>query len=295
MKIGRGDTAPKYGGRGEIGRHAGLWLQYRNWCESSNLFGYPKIFQGVYMRKSLLNSYSDDEFRAIVATSHTHAECLRNLGYNTNSGNVQRAYRERLARLNIDTSHITTKARPVLQPEDVFVQNCTHTNSTLRRFYSREVPPTECSICKRLPEWEDKPLALILDHINGIHSDSRRENLRWVCPNCNSQLETTNGKNRNRRTKTIKQCIDCGTKIDKSSTRCNKCEQQRRKLIVIQQRHERISRDELKQAIRNTAFTTIGRQFNVDGNTIKQWCKAYGLPSRKSDIKQCSNEEWEQI
>jgi hypothetical protein len=63
----------------------------------------------------------------------------------------------------------------------------------------------------------------------------------------------------------------------------------------FKKRHERISRDELKQIIRNTAFTTIGREFHVDGNTIKQWCKAYGLPSRKSDIKQYSDEEWEMI
>lgn len=247
------------------------------------------------MRKSLLNSYSDDEFRAIVAASHTHAECLRNLGYNTNSGNVQKAYRERLAKLNIDTSHITTKARPALQPKEVFVQNCTHSNSTVRRFYSREVPPTECSICKRLPEWEGKPLTLILDHINGIHSDSRRKNLRWVCPNCNSQLETSNGKNQNKRRKSIRQCIDCGIQIDKNSTRCNKCEQKRRQLMVIQRRHNRISRDELKFAIRNTPFAKIGCRFSVDGNTIKQWCKAYGLPHKKSDIKQYSDAEWEQI
>ena len=37
-------------------------------------------------------------------------------------------------------------------------------------------------------------LTLILDHINGSNHDDRLENLRWVCPNCNQQLETTGYK-----------------------------------------------------------------------------------------------------
>ena len=40
-----------------------------------------------------------------------------------------------------------------------------------------------------------KVLTLILDHKNGHNHDDRLENLRWVCPNCNQQLDTTNGRN----------------------------------------------------------------------------------------------------
>lgn len=72
------------------------------------------------MRHSLLYAYSDEEFRKLVASSHTHAECLRKIGYNTNSGNVQKAYRERIAALHIDTSHIKEQLHPTLSPEEVF-------------------------------------------------------------------------------------------------------------------------------------------------------------------------------
>jgi len=40
------------------------------------------------------------------------------------------------------------------------------------------------------------PLPLILDHDNGNSCDNRPENLRLLCPNCDSQnLETRGGKN----------------------------------------------------------------------------------------------------
>jgi 5-methylcytosine-specific restriction endonuclease McrA len=46
-----------------------------------------------------------------------------------------------------------------------------------------------CAICG-ISDWCGTPLVLHLDHINGIHNDHRRENLRLLCPNCHSQTDT---------------------------------------------------------------------------------------------------------
>jgi 5-methylcytosine-specific restriction endonuclease McrA len=53
-----------------------------------------------------------------------------------------------------------------------------------------------CAICGGASAWLGLPLALVLDHVDGNPSNNQRENLRLVCPNCDSQLPTY--KNRNR-------------------------------------------------------------------------------------------------
>lgn len=50
----------------------------------------------------------------------------------------------------------------------------------------------ECSI----ENWLNKPVPLVLDHINGDSSDNSITNLRLVCGNCDMQLPTYKSKNK---------------------------------------------------------------------------------------------------
>lgn len=55
----------------------------------------------------------------------------------------------------------------------------------------------KCSICNCENIHNNKLLVFVLDHIDGNASNNVRENLRLVCPNCDSQLDTYKSKNKN--------------------------------------------------------------------------------------------------
>ena len=79
---------------------------------------------------------------------------------------------------------------------DIFVANSTYARHRLKeRIIKRGLIDYKCLCCGIGPVWNDKPMPLILDHINGIHNDNRLENLRFVCSNCDSQLDTYKSKN----------------------------------------------------------------------------------------------------
>jgi RNA polymerase subunit RPABC4/transcription elongation factor Spt4 len=60
-----------------------------------------------------------------------------------------------------------------------------------------EEQDNKCAICGCSPEWNGKPLVFVLDHIDGHASNNSRENLRLICPNCDSQTDTFKSKNKN--------------------------------------------------------------------------------------------------
>ncbi len=66
------------------------------------------------------------------------------------------------------------------------------------RLYILEDQGGVCAICSIPQVWNGKELVFILDHISGDATDHSRENLRLVCPNCDSQLDTYKGRNKGR-------------------------------------------------------------------------------------------------
>lgn len=64
------------------------------------------------------------------------------------------------------------------------------------REYIAQAQSNSCAICGAASTWQKRPLILVLDHIDGNPTNNRRENLRLVCPNCDSQLPTYKSRNR---------------------------------------------------------------------------------------------------
>jgi hypothetical protein len=82
------------------------------------------------------------------------------------------------------------------RPEDVLKRDSAIAQRRVRNMVLRhDLIPYICAICTSRPEWNGVPLVLILDHKNGDPVDHRLENLRFVCPNCESQLPTHGPRN----------------------------------------------------------------------------------------------------
>lgn len=141
-----------------------------------------------------IETFTKEEVQEIVNSSATKREVAIKLGYSSDGGTVNKALNEFFQKNNIDTSSLKIKEVPKYTRETVFCENGTIAQHSLVDWYKKENIPYKCSICGQEPIWNGKPLIMILDHINGKHVDDRLENLRWVCPNCNYQLETTGYK-----------------------------------------------------------------------------------------------------
>ena len=143
---------------------------------------------------------SNDSFIKLVQESFSQSECLRKLGLQPKGGTSPKLFKKRVKELNLSTSHFKL-IQPQINPSKqclstICIENSTYTNTTSlkRRLINEQILIYECFICK-ISEWNFKPLSLQLDHINGINTDNRIENLRLLCPNCHSQTETYAGKN----------------------------------------------------------------------------------------------------
>ena len=69
-------------------------------------------------------------------------------------------------------------------------------NATIRKYLIRK-HGNNCMICGQSGDnWNDKPITLIVDHIDGKSNNNMLDNLRIVCPNCDCQLPTYKAKNK---------------------------------------------------------------------------------------------------
>lgn len=159
-------------------------------------------------RKSLMSDKLF--FEKCVSESKTVKETLLRLGY-SNPSNYYSAYKRYVIKYGTDTSHFITRNEIIKNAqnfsprkkqilEDVLVENYvggSTGNDIKKKLYKANLKNEECELCGLKPdEWITGKICLILDHINGNHRDNRIENLRIVCPNCDSTLPTFKNKNK---------------------------------------------------------------------------------------------------
>ena len=147
--------------------------------------------------------WTDDDLAQAVRDCRTVADVMRRLGYEP-SGGMHRMIVGKIVSQGLDTTHFVgqswsrgrrfQKVRSVTPLAEILVVGSTYNTSRLRRrLISGGLKKGECEVCG-LSEWHGRPLPLVLDHINGVHTDNRLENLRWDTPASNNQDTIAHGR-----------------------------------------------------------------------------------------------------
>jgi hypothetical protein len=149
-------------------------------------------------RTSPIWQMPSDEFKKLVEESSTYEQVLRGFGASSRGGGYFKTLKKRLAEENISTDHFKQRGQwsKKKASHEIFVENSTYNRSNIKkRALAEGLLREECYECGQKSVWMEKPLVLILDHINGVNNDHRPENLQMLCPNCNSQTDTFAGRN----------------------------------------------------------------------------------------------------
>lgn len=231
-------------------------------------------------KRSKIWKLSDDELQSLLDESNSFSEVLIKLNMDPKTGN-RKTLRLRLKTSNFDFSIINVnrnklKTQRTIQnlksikipTEKILVENSTYTNNReLKIRLIREgLKEYKCNICNLQNAWNNKPLSLQLDHINGINNDNRIQNLRFLCPNCHSQTDTFSGRHR----KKITKCIDCNKVISKKSTRCVRCANNLKNEI---KRKFEVSKEDLINLIQQYPMTKVGEILGVSDNAVRKRCR----------------------
>jgi hypothetical protein len=232
--------------------------------------------------------HTEEQVRHAVEGARSMAEALRRLGLVPAGGN-HRSLRNRIERFGISIAHFDPywaqhRPRPsqAIPWEQILVENSTyHRNHLKRRLYDAGLKTRQCEQCGQGEEWHGREMALILDHINGIPTDNRLENLQIVCPNCAATLDTHCGR-KNRRDRKPRSCTRCGGDFVPKhpshrycSRECGIHSKGPREPRPERRKVERPSYEQLMADVESMSFLAIGRKYGVSDSAVRKWIRWY--------------------
>jgi hypothetical protein len=233
--------------------------------------------------------YTEAQARAAIAASRSYSEALRRLEMRAAGGNHRtiRRYAEEVWRIPVDhfdpdAVRREALARAPVPLSETLVESSTYPRGLLKeRLFAAGLKARRCELCGQGESWHGRRMALILDHVNGVHDDNRLENLRIVCPNCNATLETHCGRN-GRLPASELACPSCGIRFLPRTARQRYCSRAcgqrapgRRGPQPARRRAVRPPYEQLVREIEALGYVGVGRKYGVSDNAVRKWRRAY--------------------
>jgi hypothetical protein len=249
----------------------------------------------------IINKIEIEKLKYLIHTANTMGEILIKIGV-VNRGSNYRTLKQRLERENINYSELKERSKNLTKKmlninnaprplSEMLVIGKYESSRDLKiRLLKEGIFKNECSICGLSPIWNNKPLVLQLDHINGNRLDNRLENLRIVCMHCHSQTETFGTKKGTKHKcaichkslKGIKKsiCKKCYDFLKTHKLDTKKFDEEKEKIKEISHIIKVLNRpnkETLIKEIQTTNFVRVGKKYGVTDNAVRKWCIWYGI------------------